>query len=336
MSNTLGRVLSNISAGKTPVDALLPVFLGQGFYLLSLLLPLGFFLGVMFAFGRLYKDHELVVLQACGFGYRQLYQSVLLVLFPVLLLTVWLSLWFGAQMQQRAVHIVDELESRHEFLRLKVGQFNQNKNSDQVFFMQSMSPDQLQIEDIIVSQTSETLSTLETARSGRQRLDEKTGDLFLEMGPGVRYTGKVGDADFRVVEFEKHGVLMKKKPGKISRLDSYQKHFDELLASNQLKDQVELWWRISRPLSLFMLALLAVPLSYISPRQGRYGKIGISLMVFIVYLNLMALNKSALEDGSLPLWVNFWGVHGLVAGLALLLLMRRNNLGWFRPAAGRA
>ena len=72
MSNTLGRVLADVSDGEIPLDALFPVFLGQSIQVLSLLLPFGFFLGVIFAFGRLYKDHELVVLHACGYGYRQL------------------------------------------------------------------------------------------------------------------------------------------------------------------------------------------------------------------------------------------------------------------------
>jgi len=323
MSNTLGRVLSDVSDGKTPADALFPVFIGQSIHILSLLIPLGFFLGVVFAFGRLYKDHELVVLQACGYGYRQLYGAMIWIMFPVLLLSVWLSLWVSAEMQQRAIKIVDEKQNTHEFQQLKVGQFNPSKNKNQVFFMQSMSEDKLTIEDIVISQQGAESDIIETAKSGRHKLDEKTGDLFLEVGPGVRYEGRAGEADYQVIEFERHGILLKKKPHKNSRLDSNEKSFATLLSSTLKKDRVELWWRISIPVTLLVLALLAVPLSYIAPRQGRYGKIGLSLLVFIVYLNLLGFSKSALEDGSLPLWLNFWWVHFLFAVLTLVLLMRR-------------
>ena len=109
MSNTLGRVLSDISEGKTPVEALFPVFLGQSIHILSLLLPLGFFLGIIFAFGRLYKDHELVVLHACGFGYRHLYTALSYLLVPIFLLSMSLSLWLSAEFQQRAIKVVDEI-----------------------------------------------------------------------------------------------------------------------------------------------------------------------------------------------------------------------------------
>lgn len=325
MSNTLGRVLSDISEGKTPIEALLPVLVGQSIHILALLLPLGFFLGVVFAFGRLYKDHELVVLQACGFGYRQLYSAVIKIMLPVLAISLWFSLWLGADMQQRAIKIVDEKENVHEFQQLKVGQFNENKNSDQVFFMQSMSPDRMEIQNIVISRQGLQNDVLETAQSGRHKLDENTGDLFLEVGPGTRYEGTAGEADYRVIDFKRHGILLKKKPSHVSTLDSDEKYFSDVMASSALKDRVELWWRISIPVTLLILGLLAVPLSYIAPRQGRYGKIGLSILVFIVYLNMLGLTRSALENGSVPMWINFWWVHGLFILLTIVLLLIRNR-----------
>lgn len=332
MSNTLGRVLSDVSEGKTPVEALFPVFIGQSVNLLSLLLPLGFFLGVVFAFGRLYKYHELVVLQACGFGYTHLYRALLLVMFPVLLLSMWMSLWLSAQMQQKAIKIIDASQSKHEFQQLKVGQFNRSKNGNQVFFMQSMSDDKLEIHNIIISEKGqvEQDNIIETAQTGRNKIDKKTGDLFLEVGPGVRYEGNPGSADYKKIEFEKHGILIKKKPQQITRLQSGEKTFSSLLSSNQLKDRIELWWRITIPLTLVILGLLAVPLSYIAPRQGRYGKIGLSILVFIAYLNLLGLGKNLLEERTIPLWLNFWWVHVIFISLTIILLTRRVAPGYFK------
>lgn len=336
MSNTLGSVLSDISEGKTPSDALFPVLLGQSVHVFSLLLPLGFFLGIVFAFGRLYKDHELVVLQACGFGYIKLYQVLLWLLFPMLALSIWSSLWLSADMQGRALRIVDEKESVHEFQQLKVGQFNTSKKNDQVFFMQSMSPDRREIFDVVIAQQGELEDAIETARQGKHKLDEKNGDLFLEVGPGTRYQGRAGSAEFSIVEFEKHGILVEKKPAKVSRLSPDEKPFGQIANSKARKDQVEFWWRITIPITLLVLALLAVPLSYIAPRQGRYGKIGYSLLLFIVYLNLLGLTKSAMEKGDLPIGLNFWWIHVLFLFLTLYLLKKRTRtplLFWHRSDA---
>ncbi len=325
MSNSLGRVLSDISEGDVPSEALFPVLLGQSVDVFSILLPLGFFLGVIFAFGRLYKDHELVVLHACGFGYTKLYRVVLIPLLPALLLSMFCSLWFSSEMQLRARKIINEKENVHEFTQMKVGQFNASKDNDQVFFMRSMSEDRTEIYDIVIAQQGGDSDVMETAHKGRHKLDDKTGNLFLEMGPGKRYLGNAGEADYQVVEFDRHGVLLEKKTTVLSRLEPYEKSLSDILASDKLVDRVELWWRISTSISLVVLAFLAVPLSYIAPRQGRYGKIGFSLLAFIVYLNLLGLTKTALVNGSIGMWLNYWWVHAVFIMLTLILLKKRTG-----------
>ena len=99
----------------------------------------------------------------------------------------------------------------------------------------------------------------------------------------------------------------------------------QLLQSQALEHRVELHWRVAVPMVLVVLALLAVPLSYIAPRQGRYGKVGIALLVLIAYLNLIAFTRSLLEDGVIPLALNFWWVHLLFLLLTLALIYRRNH-----------
>jgi lipopolysaccharide export system permease protein len=76
---------------------------------------------------------------------------------------------------------------------------------------------------------------------------------------------------------------------------------------------------------LLVLALLAVPLAYIAPRQGRYGKVGVAMLVFIVYLNLMAFTRSQLEERVIPTELNFWWVHSIFLLLTLVLVYRRNR-----------
>ncbi|MCK4708431.1 MAG: LPS export ABC transporter permease LptF [Gammaproteobacteria bacterium] len=325
MSNALGRVLSDVSDGKVPLDALLPVFLGQSVQIFSFLLPLGFFLGVVFAFGRLYKDHELVVLHACGYGYRQLYSSVLLVMLPVAILSAWCSIWLSSDALSNAKKIVDIKKDTHQFQSLKVGQFNLSRDKKHVFFMQSMSANKLEIQDIIITQKGEQSNALETAKHGKHKLDDKTGDLFLEVGPGVRYEGKAGSSNYKILEFDKHGILLEKNQSKTSALKPSEKSFNQLKNSTRLKDKVEFLWRINIPVTLIILGLLAVPLSYISPRQGRYGRIGLALFIFIIYLNLLGFSKGALERSSIPMWLNFWWVHLLFFTLTLLMLKQRTK-----------
>lgn len=326
MSNVLGRLLADIADGEIPQQALWPMLVSQSVNIFSLLLPVSFFLGIVFAFGRLYKDHEIVVMNACGMGHWQFYKPILLVILPVFAINAFTSIWFNAAMQRSVQAIVDEKKDVQEFSQIKAGQFNQSKNGTDVFFMENMSDDKLELNNIIISQSTKDVIVLETAQSGRQQIDEVTGDLFLVVGPGETTTLELGKKNAKIMQFEQHGILIvKKEKDDLHRAREQEKSPVVLWHSTRVKDKVELWWRISIPFVLVILALLAVPLSYIAPRKGQFGKIGYALLVYIIYLNMMAFGRIQLEQGNIPLVLNFWWIHFIFISLTIVLLVKRNR-----------
>jgi len=334
VSNALGRVLADIADGDIPQLALWPVLLSHSINILTLLLPVGAFLGIVFAFGRMYKDHEIVVMNACGVGYREFYKPLAIVLLPLVLFSAYASLWLNAQVQRKAQAVIDHGQKQHEFQQIKAGQFNQSKGGEFVFFMESVSPDRLELNDIIISQKREEIRVLETAGRGFQKIDGDSGDLFLVIGPGERYEGRPGEAEHRLISFDQHGILLhnENRPA-ASRTSIEQMTPAELWNSDDPGHRIELHWRIAVPVVLLVLGLLAVPLAYIAPRQGRYGKMGYALLIYIVYFNLMAVTRAQLEAENIPLEINFWWVHLLFLGLVYGLLYRRNRgimLSWSR------
>jgi lipopolysaccharide export system permease protein len=332
VSNSFGRLLADIADGDVPRRALWPVLYAQSLNLLSIVLPIALFLGIVFTFGRMYKDHEIVVMNACGIGYGDFYRPVLVALIPFLSFSIYSSQVLNPQVLQAAQEAIDREADLHEFYKIKPGQFN--SSGDRVFFMESVSDDGLELRDVIISSSDQATMAIETGETGRQQIDDTTGDLFLVIGPGDRYEGKPGDNRIRHITFDQHGILIKKKV-KESRGDPHSNRMPlkDLWKSNKLKHRIELRWRIAVPMTMLVLALLAVPLAYIAPRQGRYGKVGAALVVFILYLNLLAFTRAKMEDEAIPLWLNFWWVHLLFLSLTLALLYRRNR-GLLLPRVG--
>jgi lipopolysaccharide export system permease protein len=70
-----------------------------------------------------------------------------------------------------------------------------------------------------------------------------------------------------------------------------------------------------------------VPLSRSSPREGRYARLGIGLLIYIVYANMMSIAGVWVQRGVISEWLGMWWVHGAVALVALLMLARES--GWF-------
>ncbi len=323
ISNALGRELADIADGDIPQQALWAVMLSQSVNILSMLLPIGIFCSIIFTFGRMYKDHEIVVMNACGIGYRDFYKPVAIVVLPMFILSSYVSLVLNAQLQVHALAAIDAGANQHEFRLIKPGQFNQAK--DGVFYMEAISEDKLELQEVILSQTSPDATVMEVAKSGRQQVDDVTGDLFLVLGPGQRVEGIAGQKDFKILDYEQHGILLQKKIKPAGKIHSVENTVAGLWVSRRMSDRVELQWRIAIPFVLVTLAFVAVPLSHISPRQGRFGKVGYALIVYFAYLNLLVTTRAQLEKGVVPMVINFWWVHLVFIAFGAVLLLRRNR-----------
>jgi lipopolysaccharide export system permease protein len=104
--------------------------------------------------------------------------------------------------------------------------------------------------------------------------------------------------------------------------------FSRLAKSRELEHLAEMQWRVSIPLATIILAILAVPLSRSQPRSGRYGRLAIGLLVFIIYLNMLSAAKAWIEQATISPSLGLWWVHGSVLLFTLGLLAVQN--GWHR------
>jgi len=90
-----------------------------------------------------------------------------------------------------------------------------------------------------------------------------------------------------------------------------------LWESDQPRDIAELQWRLSRPLSAILMALIAVTFIRISPRQDKTERTYIAAaLVFAAYYNLSGLARTWVEQsvvGSIPgvWWLDLLMLTGL-------------------------
>ena len=100
----------------------------------------------------------------------------------------------------------------------------------------------------------------------------------------------------------------------------------QLMASADPNDMSELQWRFSLPVMVLVLSLLAVPLSALRPREGRYARVALAILAYFVYSNLISAARVWIEKGQIDPRVGVWWVHLLMIALALYLLHRQSPL----------
>jgi len=148
---------------------------------------------------------------------------------------------------------------------------------------------------------------------------------LLVLHNGRRYEGVPGTAEFRVIEFAEHGVPYRLPSVQTPEPRPRAMAFIDLMRSAELEHIAELQWRLGVPLSTIILAILAVPLSRSQPRSGRYGRLAMGLLVFIIYLNMMSAAKTWIEQATISPALGIWWVHGSMLLFALGLLAVQNG-----------
>jgi len=172
------------------------------------------------------------------------------------------------------------------------------------------------------------------ARRGRVSLeakgikDEETDEEFIVFVNGVSTISKPGADSYQQTRFARHGVRIPQSEQTSRALENSAKSFSELINSNDLRSKAELQWRFSIPVAALLLALLAVPLSYTSPRQGRYSKIAIAILIYVPYANLLVLSRKWVAAGTIPPWIGVVWVHLLIVVLILILTLKRYGTSW--------
>jgi lipopolysaccharide export system permease protein len=93
-----------------------------------------------------------------------------------------------------------------------------------------------------------------------------------------------------------------------------------LLDNEDPRSRAELQWRLSLPLLVFIVTLMAVPLSRVNPRQGRFLKLLPAILLYMAYLTILIAARGALDKGKIPHALGLWWVHGLFLFIGLGLL----------------
>jgi lipopolysaccharide export system permease protein len=334
LSNILVRFMHSAASGVLTSSAVKLLLLLQVPILSAVLLPASLFLGILFAYGRLYADSEMIIFAACGINPRRLLTTTLIFSCAIMIVVAVLSLGINPQVYKYSDHITSGATSTNLDM-IKPNHFNEIDKGKLVFYIESVSEDKKHFYNVFAATQpdpqnyadSSNLSVV-TAKSAYHKIDPDTGDSYLVLVDGYRYIGVPGQKDYEVMKYKEYGVQIKQEVpvwhGDESSVPTtklwhdYQNNFAA----------AELQWRISLPLSAFILTLVATPLSRVQPKRGRYAKLAPAVLLYIIYANFLFLAKAWIRRGVLAPAIGMWWVHGLMLILAIFLIGQQ--LGWWR------
>jgi lipopolysaccharide export system permease protein len=323
------RFLGESVSGALAVEGVLAMLGFSALNYLPVLLSISLFLSVLLTLTRCYRDSEMVVWFSSGVGLTRWIRPVLGYAIPVALVIAMMSMVLSPWALSKADEYKRRLDSRDDVAAATPGAFRESKHADRVFFLEEVDAEARRVRNVFVRSVQNGREGTMVASEGYQET-APNGDRFLVMLNGARYEGVPGKADFRIVEFERYAMrieaaeLRQESPN----LKAYSTLY--LIQNPTTWNLAELEWRIGLPLSALILALLAIPLSYVNPRAGRSLNLIIAMMAYMFYNNMISVTNSWVGRGKLDAVSGLLSIHLLMFVVMLALFYHRTSASAWR------
>ena len=327
VSGRLVKYLAKVAASTMDFSAMIALLGYRVPSLLELTLPLAFFLALLLCLGRMHTDNEISVLNACGVSERRLLGYVLMIASLFAIGVSYLSLILSPLGMQRAEFVAEAQRSRGVFDDVISKKFYPFRDGDGVIHAVDVSSEQVLSEVFLVlsplsSATVSAPAIVVSAEEAEQQSTDNDTKKYIVLNGGLRYEGIPGSTNYHITEFEEYGIRLSERRSYEQPVDLEAISTSELMISNEVDHIVALQWRFSIPLMIFVVALLAWPLSRAKPRQGQYSKLLPAIMLYLFYLVGLNALRGSIESGVVPSWVTLLPMHCVFIMIALILIFR--------------
>ena len=304
--------------------------------LLGYLLPLAFFLSVLIVLGRMYMESEMSVLFACGVSRAKIYGIVMTFALILTLVVGWLMLWAEPIIENYRIVTLEQSYADATINKVIPRRF-QRLPHDGMFYAASVSRHPHVLHNVILA-----LKDKPTVKGGakpwdvtvaREAVEKDIGNngRFLVFYNGYRFLGVPGEKQYRILRFKEYGVKLVNAAIRVRDWPMNVPTLELLkLAKQNPHAAAAVQWRLAFAISVIILGLIAVPLSYVNPRRGKFFQLIPAIIIYITYADFLFLCRSWMRSGLLTPKVGFWWLHAAFLLLGVLIII--HTTGWKRSA----
>jgi len=320
-SYSSAHLLTEAADGLLPYDTVAKLIFLKTLIATEDLIPVSLYLAVVIGLGRLYSDNEMTAFFASGISEMRILGSIVRLAILIALLVAALSLFVRPWAYQHTYSLTDEAAEDFSLDKMEGNRFYVGQEGDEVIFAEQIDHQDARMSNVFFSSRQEENITLviyaQHAFELRQNPGEPRTLVFLQGRGYLLDRERTRDL---VIQFERMNIqLNEMRRSAVDR--SKMTATDALFGANDPQAIAELQWRLFRPLSTLLLAMLGVPLSRARPRQGRFTRAAIAVMVYAVYYNLYVIAESWVRNGTVGRIPGLWWPDALLATLLLVLLV---------------
>ncbi len=323
ITNQFERYLSGAAMGSFTMLTVMKIMALQVPLLIGYLLPLGFYLAILLALGRMYMDHEMTVLSACGVSRAKLLSVVLFFAVILAIFVAWLMLWVEPIIEEDQAKLIQHAVASATVSKIIPMQFQPLGKAGVIYAEQVDHSNNAMHQVFFAFRQKDASGKLGwDVTNARKSYEVKSanGDGYFVFDEGHRYVGIPGELNFQAMKFQRYGWRIPQIVPPLSNWPNNVPTWELMkMAKTNLKAAGTIQWRIAMPLTVIILALIAFPLSRVNPRLGKFGKLIPAILIYTVYADFIFMGRAWIFDGEVSPTIGLWWLHGSFLILALVL-----------------
>lgn len=319
------RLLGQAAGGIVVSGSVLPLLGFSALNYLPVILSLTLFVSVLMTMSRGFRDSEMIAWQAAGAPLTAWVRPVVTFAAPVVFLIAVLSLSLSPWAAERSDYYRRQLERRDDLARISPGMFKEGGDAGRVFFVEQVGSDAAEVRNVFVASMRDGQLGVLVSRQGYKDVDE-SGQRRVVLLNGKRYQGVPGIPDFRVMDFDKYLLRLASRDASAPESQAKTLSTTVLMGDPTSVNLGELVWRLGLPMSAMVLALMAIPLSFVNPRASRSANLIFALLVYMVYSNLLSISQAWVTQGRIGFSFGLTCIHLVMFALFSGMLLARTEI----------
>ena len=298
---------------------------------LAFVFNFSFSLALIYSLNKLFKNSELVVLANAGIGDKQIFKFLFPLIIIVYIFVSFLSFYLAPVSINTVNEIKDNAKLRPDYIFFKERSFQNFTNDNLIFYTSEIdsTDDNQLMKNVFIS--SEKDNRIILSNKGQKLINPLSGNVYLSLLDGKIYNN-IFSSDLKayisVTNFDKLDILLFQPNKSDSKKNRDSKSFIstlDLINTSNNENIKELLYRFSVPLSILIMIILSIQLSRTNPRNTRNFSLGIGVVCYIFYYNMLIFFKEIQSDTIIEMVLLSLIPHSIFLFLILIIAISRNK-----------
>ncbi len=297
-------------------------------------IPISFLVAVLVAFTRLSTDSEITAIKSSGISLLSITKPVFVLAFIAYILTTLSTLYLFPWGNLGLKRLLFEVARTKATAGIDEKTFYDHFK-DIVLYVDHIDPKSGELEGIFIAEEKDGKSNIVLARKGVLVPSRERLSIYLTLYDGAIHREGEAEEDYHLASFSTYNLRLELKGTNSAPSDRTNRELypSELLlrikdvvakGNNPAPFIIDFHKRFALPASVFVFALLGVPLGLQRVRTARFTGFTIALAVVLIYYILSTALEGLGENGAIDPVVSVWG-SDIIMAIAGIYIFHRTS-----------